>query len=95
MKTTDLGNDWFANEHDDGSMTLRNCEQGQRIDLPSDSVKRLRSILADAELLAIAKNHEKAALYYADKAVREGYGGLGFRLTAAATRAVIDRCSAE
>lgn len=45
MKTTDLGNDWFANQHDDGSMTIRNCEKGLRIDLPTESVERLRNII--------------------------------------------------
>lgn len=49
-KTTDLGNDWFVNmhKHVDGStsMTLRNIERGQRIDVPAESVDRLREIFA-------------------------------------------------
>lgn len=43
-KTTDLGHDWFANQYDDGSMTIRNSEKGQRIDLPPASVETLRGI---------------------------------------------------
>lgn len=46
IKTTDLGAEWFANEWSDGSMTLRNPEKGQRIDLPVESVRRLRDICA-------------------------------------------------
>jgi len=46
--TTDLGCDWFANAYDNGSFTLRNTEKGQRIDLPPESVERLRSIFAAA-----------------------------------------------
>lgn len=52
MKTTDLGHDWFANLHDDDSMTLRNCEKGQRIDLPPESVATLRAIFAQVEAKA-------------------------------------------
>lgn len=43
-KTEDLGQDWFANAYDDGSITLRNSEKGQRIDLEPESVERLRAI---------------------------------------------------
>lgn len=46
-RTTDLGMDWFANDYDDGSMTLRNAEKGQRIDLPPESVETLRKIIAE------------------------------------------------
>lgn len=42
MKTTDLGNGWFANQHDDGSMTIRNPDLGLRSDLPVESVNTLR-----------------------------------------------------
>lgn len=55
MKTTDLGNDWYANEIDDGSMTLRNSEKGQRIDLPADSVLRLRRIIVQAAMRLVDK----------------------------------------
>lgn len=44
MKTTDLGHGWFANQNDDGSMTIRNCELGLRSDLPPESVEILRAI---------------------------------------------------
>lgn len=44
VRTADLGLDWFATEHDDGSITLRNCGKGQRIDLEPESVERLRDI---------------------------------------------------
>ncbi|WP_164897669.1 hypothetical protein [Mesorhizobium sp. M6A.T.Cr.TU.017.01.1.1] len=47
-KTTDLGNEWFANQWSDGSMTIRNPERGQRIDLPVESVTTLRDIFASA-----------------------------------------------
>ena len=55
MKTTDLGNDWYANEHEDGSMTLRNPEKGQRMDLPADSVLRLRRIIVQAAMALVDK----------------------------------------
>jgi hypothetical protein len=48
-KTTDLGNDWYANQYDDGSMTIRNPEIGQRIDLPTKSVELLRDIFKQVE----------------------------------------------
>lgn len=44
VKTDDLGNDWFVNQWSDGSMTIRNSEKGQRINLPAESVKTLREI---------------------------------------------------
>lgn len=47
-KTEDLGLGWFANAYDDGSMTLRNGDKGQRIDLGADSVERLRLCFAQA-----------------------------------------------
>lgn len=43
-QTTDLGHYWFANQYDDGSMTVRNSEVGLRIDLEPESVERLRQI---------------------------------------------------
>lgn len=53
QKTTDLGQGWFANldAYSDGSeeMTIRNPDKGQRINLPDESVKRLRSIFTQAE----------------------------------------------
>ena len=55
MKTTDLGNDWYASENDDGSMTLRNSEKGQRIDLAADSVLRLRRIIVQAAMALVDK----------------------------------------
>lgn len=45
MKTTDLGNGWFANQHEDGSMTIRNPDLGLRSDLPRESVETLRRII--------------------------------------------------
>jgi hypothetical protein len=49
MTTTDLGQGWFANQHDDGSLTIRNGDRGQRITLTPDETARLREILAAAE----------------------------------------------
>jgi hypothetical protein len=58
MKTTDLGYGWFANSYENGDkgeipggMTIRNPDKGQRINLPPDSVERLRGIFnaVDAE----------------------------------------------
>ena len=49
-----LGNDWFANVWTDGSMTLRNPEIGQRIDLPAASVDLLREIFNEADRLHAA-----------------------------------------
>jgi hypothetical protein len=46
IRSEDLGQDWFAQAYSDGSMTVRNCEKGLRIDLPVESVNRLNSILA-------------------------------------------------
>ncbi len=47
-KTHDLGHGWYANQYCDDqgveTMTLRNPDKGQRIDLPNESVKTLRSI---------------------------------------------------
>ena len=54
IKTADIGNDWFANLWSDGSATLRNCEKGQRIDLPAESVERFKEIYAQAEMAALA-----------------------------------------
>lgn len=45
--TTDLGLGWYANAYTDGSMTVRNPDKGQRIDLEPESVERLRSIFAE------------------------------------------------
>lgn len=47
VKTTDLGQGWYANQYsDDGieTLTIRNPDKGQRIDLPNESVKTLREI---------------------------------------------------
>jgi hypothetical protein len=49
MITTDLGNNWFANQYDDGRMTIRSPERGQRIELSADSVERLRQIFIGAK----------------------------------------------
>jgi len=43
-KTEDLGQGWFANAWSDGSMTVRNPDKGQRIDLSPESVERLHAI---------------------------------------------------
>lgn len=48
FKTFDLGSDWFANLWSDGTLTVRNSEKGQRIDLSKESVDRLREIFASA-----------------------------------------------
>jgi hypothetical protein len=45
-KTTDLGQGWFANLHDDGALTIRNPDKGQRINLTKAEAARLREILA-------------------------------------------------
>lgn len=44
--THDLGLGWFANMHDDGTMTIRNPDKGQRIELNQESVKTLGDIFA-------------------------------------------------
>lgn len=46
IQTSDLGQGWFANTYADGSATIRNPDQGQRINLTSDEVVRLREMLA-------------------------------------------------
>ena len=53
MKTTDLGQGWFANALDDGGLTIRNPDKGQRIDLTAESVGRLRCILETEKLQAL------------------------------------------
>lgn len=45
MITTDLGQGWFANQHD-GALTLRNGDQGQRVTLAAEQAARLRAALA-------------------------------------------------
>jgi hypothetical protein len=54
VETADLGLGWFANKNSDGSMTVRNCDAGQRIDLTPESVERLRQIFRDAGALRAA-----------------------------------------
>jgi hypothetical protein len=54
VRTEDLGLGWFASENSDGSMTVRNCDAGQRIDLTPESVERLRQIFRDAGALCAA-----------------------------------------
>lgn len=54
IKTADIGNDWFENLWTDGSVTLRNTEKGQRIDLPAESVERFKEIYTQAEAAARA-----------------------------------------
>lgn len=49
-KTTDLGQGWFANQHADGSMTIRNCDLAVRADLDAKSVELLRSIVRSASV---------------------------------------------
>lgn len=46
ITSSDLGLGWFANKWHDGTMTLINHTEGHRIDLPVDSVERLRAIFA-------------------------------------------------
>lgn len=47
--TEDLGLGWFASENEDGSITLRNPDKGQRIDLTPDSVERLAALFSAAK----------------------------------------------
>jgi hypothetical protein len=49
IHTEDLGLGWFVSENNDGSMTVRNPDQGQRIELEPDSVDRLRQCFCDAK----------------------------------------------
>jgi hypothetical protein len=51
IRTEDLGQGWFANLNSDGSMTVRNGDHGQRIDLEPESVDRLRQCFRDAAAL--------------------------------------------
>lgn len=44
-KTADLGQNWFANLYDDGSLTIRSPERGQRIELTKEEGERLRQLL--------------------------------------------------
>ena len=46
-QTHDLGQGWFAN-YDGHTVTVRNPDKGQRIDLTEESVDRLRAIFAAA-----------------------------------------------
>lgn len=48
IKTHDIGDDWFVNQMSDGSMTVRNCNKGVRIDMPKKSVETLKEILNKA-----------------------------------------------
>jgi len=43
--TFNLGLGWYANFNGDRSITIRNPDKGQRIDLPVESADRLRNIL--------------------------------------------------
>jgi hypothetical protein len=49
MKTHDLGHGWFVNFNDDKSLTVRNPEKSQRIDLSVNSANKLREIIKDAK----------------------------------------------
>ena len=44
--THDLLNGWYANVWSDGSLTIRNSDKGQRIELERQSVDLLREIFA-------------------------------------------------
>lgn len=44
MKTHDLGHGWFINLMDDSTATVRNPDKGLRINLPADSLAKLRDI---------------------------------------------------
>jgi hypothetical protein len=48
-KTHDLGCGWWLNENADGSLTVRNPDKGQRINLPVESVSTLKSICTRVE----------------------------------------------
>lgn len=65
METHDLTNGWFANI-EDGALTLRNPDRGQRISLTADETHRLRKIMAcwdeqEAEIDAAASAFEARA----------------------------------
>lgn len=49
FRTAELGQGWFANLNEDGSMDVRNCDQGQRIHLEPASVELLRECFRKAE----------------------------------------------
>lgn len=53
MKTHDIGNDWFVNLHDDGSLTLRNSEIGQRVTIPAYSASLLYQAIRAAEMAEV------------------------------------------
>lgn len=48
-KTADLGQGWFANAWTDGSVTIRNCDKGQRIDLSKESADLFVKLYREAE----------------------------------------------
>lgn len=43
--THDLGNGWWVNFNEDGGLTVRSPDRGQRINLAKESVQTLRDIL--------------------------------------------------
>lgn len=45
----DLGHGWELVRYPDGSANVRSSRTGQRIDLPADSVERLKRIIRAAE----------------------------------------------
>ena len=48
-KTHDILNGWFVIERDDGTMTVRNNDKGQRIELSKESVDLFRKIVKECE----------------------------------------------
>lgn len=45
----DLGHGWELARYSDGSARVRNTRTGSRIDLPAESVQRLKAIIRRAE----------------------------------------------
>jgi hypothetical protein len=62
-RTTDLGSGWFATIEDDGSLTIRGPDKGQRITLEAQIAARLRVMLVAGRMDA-----EKREAYTAGRA---------------------------
>jgi hypothetical protein len=62
MHTHDLGHGWELSQYPDGSARVRSTRTGMRIDLPADSVQRLRTIVRDAEKLRDPVDHGEMSL---------------------------------
>jgi hypothetical protein len=44
-ETHDLGNGWWVNFNEDGGLTVRSPDRGQRINLTKESAETLRNII--------------------------------------------------